>query len=343
VQPKVERIYGVGCEGCHGPAERWLAPHTSISQWKQLSAADKANKYGMTPLDDVFAVARSCVGCHVGAPPDTVHGIPAREVNHDFIVAGHPRLNFEFTSYLATLPAHWNVAAKRRDATYWLRTWQVGQLVTAEASLNLLAFRAQAAQQQGDQELSWPEFSEYDCFACHHDLRLPSWRQDRVFGQRRSGTLPWGTWYYSLLPTAAVSFEADGLPTLATLRELTTEMESPFPDSGRCQAGAEKTAIAIREWLKQLQTQTTNSATGMFIDVLAKHYPHLAERNWDSATQLCAALSCVAAAQAAETDDRTDARRSGVLRAIQMLENQLGFPDGYQSPAQFHHDSDLAR
>jgi hypothetical protein len=56
---------------------------------------------------------------------------------------------------------------------------------------------------------NWPEFAEYDCTACHHDLKRRSARQDYynsladrgiVPGKQKVGQLPWGTWYYPLMP-----------------------------------------------------------------------------------------------------------------------------------------------
>ena len=33
-----------------------------------------------------------------------------------------------------------------------------------------------------------PEFSEYNCFACHHDLEGTSWRQQRGYDGRPAGS-----------------------------------------------------------------------------------------------------------------------------------------------------------
>ena len=47
----------------------------------------------------------------------------------------------------------------------------------------------------------WPEFAEYDCFACHHDLRDRAWRRDPVrFGKRPPGSLAWNERYVLFLP-----------------------------------------------------------------------------------------------------------------------------------------------
>src|SRR5262249_28040996 len=113
----VEQHYGVGCEACHGSAKNWLALH-SAAGWKDRSAAAK-KELGMTPMGDTRAVAEQCVSCHVGSGSTT--GMKTRDVNHDLIAAGHPRLNFEFTAYLDNLPRHWKEkhrSAKERTAAY---------------------------------------------------------------------------------------------------------------------------------------------------------------------------------------------------------------------------------
>lgn len=179
-------LSAVGCESCHGPAWLWLEPHTK-KDWRE-KYADAAKT--LLNINDLTAVARSCVGCHIGSPP--VDGIGLRDMNHDMIAAGHPRLNFEFAGYLAQLPSHWNDTARPRDAQFYAKAWTVGQAVGAEASLNLLEYRATNG--------VWPELAEYACYACHHDLAGPSpanWRKDS------KGTMPWGSWYFAALPAVA--------------------------------------------------------------------------------------------------------------------------------------------
>ena len=100
---------GVSCEACHGNAEHWRFEHAG---WNPKTNRDEAyGRTGMTKLFDPAVRAADCAGCHVGAPAST--DMPLREVNHDLIAAGHPRLNFEFTTYLRKMPPHW--AEKDRE------------------------------------------------------------------------------------------------------------------------------------------------------------------------------------------------------------------------------------
>lgn len=209
-----ERPFGVGCESCHGNARNWLKPHTE-SGWGKRTTAEQKRDLGMTPLDDVRAFVRKCTGCHVGSPP--AGDLPARDVNHDLIAAGHPRLAFEFTAFLDNMPHHWR---KREDADAMEgKNWLIGQAVSAGAALDLLAHRA------NDTNAPWPEFSEYDCFSCHHGLAEPSWR--RAANPRSfNSAWTWGNWHFA-------GYDAMGFGLITHDRVSTLRREMMKPDPSR--------------------------------------------------------------------------------------------------------------
>jgi len=117
----------VSCEACHGNAGQWLQPHTS---WK----GDRTESYkqtGLKPLYDLGERALACAGCHMGAPADGDH--PVRDMNHDMIAAGHPRLNFDFAEYQRRLPKHWQEKDRTKSdlpprELNEARVWYVGRL-----------------------------------------------------------------------------------------------------------------------------------------------------------------------------------------------------------------------
>ena len=39
------------------------------------------------------------------APADSRRGMPLRDVDHDMLAAGHPRLEFEFAAFMANIPS----------------------------------------------------------------------------------------------------------------------------------------------------------------------------------------------------------------------------------------------
>ncbi|MBA4189555.1 MAG: hypothetical protein C0467_16340 [Planctomycetaceae bacterium] len=188
------RSEGVGCESCHGNASGWLREHTT---WKSDNHAEYAST-GMTPLFDIGDRSMTCLGCHVGAPADPARGYPVRDMNHDMIAAGHPRLDFDFAEFHRELPKHWQekertpTGQKPRGAAFDARLWVVGRVAQAETACKLLADRAARAS-ANDPRTPWPELAEFNCAACHHDLPQP-WRSEpQTRGERPLGSLRWQT------------------------------------------------------------------------------------------------------------------------------------------------------
>jgi len=187
---------GVGCEACHGGAKNWTGPHAAWSgpTDSPVPRRDKYRDHGMTWLNDTTDRAKACVGCHVGS----IGTEPRQEVDHQLIAAGHPRLSFEYHSYMKLVPRHWAEVNRTNTGPpvptgppNALAEWRVGQEVCAGAALTLLKEQAKSG--------PWPELAQLDCFGCHHDLQPESWRQ-RLAAQpgRRLGEVPWNRWAWPL-------------------------------------------------------------------------------------------------------------------------------------------------
>jgi Cytochrome c554 and c-prime len=181
---------GVSCETCHGPAERWLATHFRPG-WRELSASQRA-ALGMSDTRSALGRIRLCLPCHVGGP--------AADVDHDLIAAGHPWLKFEVGDYHSRWHKHWDSAKDKNPSAdsrgrpdFEARLWLVGQIASAQAALQLLEARA------GDVNRPWPEFAEFDCFACHQDLQAA---QPRPARGGNAGAPTWNAWYTATLPRA---------------------------------------------------------------------------------------------------------------------------------------------
>lgn len=331
---------GVSCEACHGGAEKWLGPHTEHTWRSRKSAADRA-ALGFVDLRlDLTQRARTCAKCHVGGP--------GRDVNHDLIAAGHPRLNFELAAYHANLPAHWSatedqkaapVADQPQGSALEAKLWLVGQLTSAEAALQLLETRATAAAGPNS-SAPWPEFSEYGCFACHHDLQAPSWRQQQSVPGRKPGSYPWGTWIFPVL--SLVDRTAMDSPLSEAIGKLEQTMSRPAPPIAevlpRSQAvrqliaseltkhtdPASLTAARIRELLQQV-TQQGRSLSG---------------RDWDAAAQVYLAtvslhqgrLQAEGQSQRLKTPNETDQQ---LLTSLETLRDKLKFPQPPETPVRF--------
>jgi hypothetical protein len=289
---------GVGCESCHGPAEHYLATHY-LPGWRQQTDSEK-ERWGLSPTKDLLARARLCAGCHVGDGD--------RDVNHDLIAAGHPRLTFEFSAFLAVYPKHWNVwQEKARTPDLEARAWALGQAASAQAALELLAHRAETP------DRPWPEFGEYDCAACHHDLPGASRHQAR----QPAGALRWGSWYFPMLPTLAQDESPSRLPSGPDLAPLSRDMGRNNPDRSAVARQARAAAGKLDPWVHQLARARYDGAD---LRRLLRDVARLADGDWDLAAQVYLALAALYHAQG----DVAPGRRDPLLREpLEVMGRQL--------------------
>lgn len=162
---------GLGCETCHGAAERWIAGHGVFEDAEQKIAQ------GMRATWDAETRAKLCSGCHVA---DTDH-----PVTHAMMAAGHPPLLFELDTFTALMPPHWNVDSdylQRKPAPDAARNWIEGQIAAADAYLGRLEAAA-------GPHAAFPELSLFDCNACHHPLGAGRWQPGRT-PERMPGSIP---------------------------------------------------------------------------------------------------------------------------------------------------------
>src|SRR5689334_8932544 len=106
---------GVGCEACHGGAERWLTPHTRGYANHKARLAD-----GLYATWDLSARAELCLSCH--------QGDATRPMTHAIMGAGHPPLLFELDTFGALQPAHYDPDAdyaRRKGKPDNARNWAV--------------------------------------------------------------------------------------------------------------------------------------------------------------------------------------------------------------------------
>jgi Cytochrome c554 and c-prime len=331
---RAEWTSGTGCEACHGSASQWLPEHTQPA-WRLLGAAEK-RKAGMTPPGDTAAFARQCAGCHVGAPEHD--GMPLRDVNHDLIAAGHPRLHFEFGVYLANLPRHWSKKIdEKRPPDYPLRAWFAGQLVSAQAAAELLADRAQHAG-KAQNGRPWPEFAEYNCYACHHDLSQPSERQKlQHFAGRTPGSLPWGSWHFSMPGMLAENDDTAKMKLLPILQQLRKLMQERSAGVREISTQASAAASGLRIWLDQSQQKIDSAALATQLRASTAWGQSFLE-DWDQAEQLYLGL---AALQQWKRDPSAG-------RTLEALARKLAFDaapdkDQYESPRDFDRNRSVLR
>jgi hypothetical protein len=170
--PEKLRSDGVACEACHGSAEQWFGPHT------RANSHEASVQAGMIDLRKPDVRAKTCLACHLGSP--------GQEVDHELIAAGHPDLAFELDTFTFAQPAHY----RPRESNLRVRAWAVGQAVALAEGMRLLASHAGKG---------LPEFSDLECYQCHHDLRADSWRLARGYGSRKPGSLQLNAAHFEVL------------------------------------------------------------------------------------------------------------------------------------------------
>jgi hypothetical protein len=166
--PQFQLSDGVGCEACHGGAQRWLGVHISGANHAENVA------HGLYPTDRPFARAVKCLSCHFGDPAD-----PDQFVTHRIMGAGHPRMGFELDTYTATEPAHFVVDRgyiERKGPVSDAKVWVVGQATNLVKRMDALIDPHNAP--KGLQ----PELVMFDCTACHHSETKIRWRPRRSTG-----------------------------------------------------------------------------------------------------------------------------------------------------------------
>ena len=196
---------GVSCEACHGPSSLYDAEHTK-PPWR-IKTADEKAVLGMVEMRDPRLRAEQCLSCHLGNASE------GKLLTHAIYAAGHPPLGgFELATFSEAMPPHWRELPDKGDAVrgnaeirraLGYREGDVpevkgviiaGVCLARESARLDRAWRAATAE-SGD----WPDFAQYDCAACHHELERPSWRQTRA---KQPGKLLPPAWPTALVEVA---------------------------------------------------------------------------------------------------------------------------------------------
>ncbi|MEY4393960.1 MAG: hypothetical protein RL595_1209 [Planctomycetota bacterium] len=215
--PKQFLLDGVSCGGCHGPSTKWLGDHAEPSIWRKKTAEEK-QQLGLRDLRDPEVRSTVCVSCHIGnaaegkivthamfaaghppLPPIEIATFSRNEPQHWRDPAQVPL----FKNASPEVAKNYHLADSEFFRT---RLALVGALVSLRETARLAADRADFESKKG-QEL-WPELlmgpdvpkdlsklgnlakdswseiamAHSDCYACHHDLKYPGFRQVRGYG-----------------------------------------------------------------------------------------------------------------------------------------------------------------
>lgn len=189
---------GVGCEGCHGPAGKWINTHTNPDTSHAQNVAN-----GLYPTNRPREQATLCLSCHFGDE--------SRFVTHRIMGAGHPRTSFELETFAALAPAHYQIndSWRKRKGDYdSIKIWAIGQALAAKQLLDALA-----DPKRGRDGL-FPELVLFDCQSCHHPMSAQKWSPRLGIGPGRmrlndSNLLMLRAIVRAIHPTGADAFNAE--------------------------------------------------------------------------------------------------------------------------------------
>jgi Cytochrome c554 and c-prime len=309
---KRDQSEGVSCVACHGADiggdRSWIDQHGSAinrnrERWRKLSRQTKETDYGMIDLWDPARRAKKCASCHVGSVPE------GKVVTHAMYAAGHPPLpGLEVSTFSDAMPRHWQYLAEKSDEAKKLLEYKpgvpertdlllVGGLVDLQEAMDLLASQAEHCARAKEAEDRSLDLAVFDCYACHHDLKTRSWRQERGYVGKpgRPQFRPWPT---ALLQICSLAAKQDAertgpQPALENLHKAFDE--TPF---GKPQQVA-LAARAIHKWTQDFQPRLAaagqrldrSALTGLLLEVCKLG----ASETWDydSARQLAWAFQVI--------------------------------------------------
>jgi len=313
------RSEGVGCSACHGSSEKWLDSHY-LPEWKAKSSREKSSE-GFVPTKNLTVRISNCVACHVGGSD--------REVNHDLIAAGHPRLAFEYTRFhfATNYRRHWDEATPQPE--FELRAWLIGQAATARAAVYVLHGRAVKAKTAS---APWPEFAGLSCFACHQSVGEGTVK----------GTLGKPEWevFHTATLTAASTHASTVLPNvkrpgLVKYGELRKTMGAANPKPADVEPLAAAARAELDAWLAELQAaeesqpRSPQAAAQAFDLTLFLSHAGSNAAEWDS---LAAHYLGAAAMYHAAGGEKARPKSAKPLAAIRA---ELRFPTSFNNPVGF--------
>ena len=267
---------------------------------------------GLHDLKDLVKRGRVCVDCHIGS------GRQRRQPRHDRRRSSAAQLRFRLLR--RDDAPHWDVAREKQENPTWKPGLGRRPARIGGAIAQLLPPRADASTEP------WPEFAEYDCFACHHDLQADSPRQRAVlaaFPARCRGAP--GTLRCCLGPR--LSFRAIERHWSHCKGNAETVSRPCKGDYGGSQPGcnwASRQAAAGKRY-DFAQLRRTFSA-------IARDDGKTLDATWDGAAQSYLAL---AALHHAMTDLDPSWRNAEIRAALVGMSGQLRFPRGYDSPRRY--------
>jgi hypothetical protein len=225
---------GIGCESCHGGAEKWIESHTM----KTTSYEDNL-KNGMYPTANISSRAPLCLSCHVGNAD--------KFATHRIMGAGHPRLSFELDTFQALQPPHHHIDkdyAVRKPVYSRTAAWAYGQLEAARMQVQLVQ------QHFSKDGATFPELALFSCHSCHESsMHQLDWARGLTTLGTQPGSVPLNDGHLRMAIVIARQMSTPASRDLVTLSQSLQEASATSRDrvvqvSGR-----------LEETLRQIEAQ----------------------------------------------------------------------------------------
>jgi hypothetical protein len=205
-----------------------------------------------------------------------------------------------------------------------VREWGTGQAVQLRASMERIAWRAKGK--------NWPEYSELQCFACHHSLMSPeqSWRQEKGYAGRRPGDPPWNASRYAVFRELAHQVDNDLATRLDDqVGQLAKSLSQLNPDRDAVAAASSGAATLSNQLISRIQTQPYDAAmTLRLLQKITNDADEISNEGERAAEQAAMALDSLFIAY---TRTEKVANAAEIRAAINGLFQQLENPSNYNS------------
>lgn len=237
---------GVGCETCHGGAEKWIESHTM----KTTSYEDNLGN-GMYPTATLTSRAPLCLSCHVGNAD--------KFATHRIMGAGHPRLSFELDTFQALQPPHHQIDkdyAVRKPVYSRTTVWAYGQLEAARMQVQLIQ------QYFAKDGATFPELALFSCHSCHESsMRQLDWARGMTTMGMQPGSVPLADGHLRMAIVIARQMSTPGARDLVALSQSLQEASATSRDrvvqiSGRLEDTIRQieAQAATRQWTNAERT-----------------------------------------------------------------------------------------
>jgi hypothetical protein len=257
--------------------------------------------------------------------------------------AGHPPLpGLEVATFSNAMPRHWQDLREKKPDVQRLLNYNpaeheetkavvVGGAVEFKQTMNLLATQAEMRARAGDPEQRLLDLAQVDCYACHHELKIPSWRQERGYSGS-PGRPQFRQWplaliklglYHAWQDNKATEFEKE---LRALHGAFNTQPFGKLPEVGRFASGLAGWSQKLEAGLSQKSTQYDQTAAVRLLRQVCE-ISALETPDYDTARQLAWAFRIIYS----ELDPKpaNDSEFRAKLRQLDE-ELKLSLPSGQQ-------------